>query len=69
LVSSHRRPEIAIYPDADKIGIGEHLPRWGRLRAFFRRDDARTKGGRAAARTRTFDAGENSVQDRRTAVA
>jgi uncharacterized cupin superfamily protein len=39
-LSSHGRPDIVVYPDADKIGVGERLPRGGGLRAFFRRDDA-----------------------------
>jgi uncharacterized cupin superfamily protein len=33
--SSSGRPDIVIYPDSDKIGIGERLPRGGGLRAFF----------------------------------
>jgi uncharacterized cupin superfamily protein len=39
-VSSHGRPDIVVYPDAGKIGVGERLPRGGGLRAFFRREDA-----------------------------
>lgn len=39
-VSSHGRPDVVIYPDADKIGVGERLPKGGGLRAFFKRDDA-----------------------------
>jgi uncharacterized cupin superfamily protein len=38
-VSSHGRPDVVVYPDADKIGVGERLPRGGGLRAFFRRAD------------------------------
>lgn len=38
-VSSHGRPDIVVYPDSDKIGVGERLPRGGGLRAFFRRAD------------------------------
>jgi uncharacterized cupin superfamily protein len=38
-VSSHGRPDIVVYPDSNKIGVGERLPRGGGLRAFFRRDD------------------------------
>ena len=38
-VSSSGRPDIVVYPDSDKIGVGERLPRGGGLRAFFRRDD------------------------------
>jgi len=36
-VSSHGRPDVVVYPDSDKIGVGERLPRGGGLRAFFRR--------------------------------
>jgi uncharacterized cupin superfamily protein len=39
-ISSHGRPDVVVYPDADKIGVGERLPRGGGLRAFFRREDA-----------------------------
>lgn len=39
-VSSHGRPDVVVYPDADKIGVGERLPNGGGLRAFFRRKDA-----------------------------
>jgi uncharacterized cupin superfamily protein len=39
-VSSHGRPDVVVYPDAGKIGVGERLPRGGGLRAFFRRGDA-----------------------------
>ena len=38
-VSSSGRPDIVVYPDADKIGVGERLPKGGGLRAFFRRGD------------------------------
>lgn len=38
-VSSHGRPDVIVYPDADKIGVGERLPQGGGLRAFFRRKD------------------------------
>jgi uncharacterized cupin superfamily protein len=38
-VSSHGRPDVVVYPDSDKIGVGERLPRGGGLRAFFKRDD------------------------------
>lgn len=36
-ISSHGRPDIVVYPDSDKIGVGERLPEGGGLRAFFRR--------------------------------
>jgi uncharacterized cupin superfamily protein len=39
-VSSHGRPDVVVYPDSDKIGVGERLPKGGGLRAFFRRSDA-----------------------------
>lgn len=38
-VSSHGRPDVVVYPDSDKIGVGERLPQGGGLRAFFKRDD------------------------------
>jgi len=37
-VSSHGRPDIVVYPDSGKIGVGERLPRGGGLRSFFPRD-------------------------------
>lgn len=39
-VSSHGRPDVVVYPDANKIGVGERLPKGGGLRAFFKGDDA-----------------------------
>lgn len=39
-VSSHGRPDVVMYPDSNKLGVGERLPRGDGLRAFFRRDDA-----------------------------
>lgn len=38
-ISSHGRPDVVVYPDSEKIGVGERLPRGGGLRAFFRRSD------------------------------
>ncbi len=38
-ISSHGRPDIVVYPDSDKLGVGERLPSGGGLRAFFRRAD------------------------------
>ncbi len=38
-ISSHGRPDVVVYPDSDKIGFGERLPRGGGMRAFFRRGD------------------------------
>jgi uncharacterized cupin superfamily protein len=39
-ISSHGRPDIVVYPDSDKLGVGERLPRGGGLRASFRRSDS-----------------------------
>jgi uncharacterized cupin superfamily protein len=39
-VSSHGRPDVVVYPDADKIGAAERLPRGGGLRLFFSRSQA-----------------------------
>ena len=39
-ISSHGRPDVVVYPDSDKIGVGERLPEGGGLRAFFRRGTA-----------------------------
>jgi uncharacterized cupin superfamily protein len=37
-LSSHGRPDVIVYPDSDKLGVGERLPHGGGLRAFFRRE-------------------------------
>jgi uncharacterized cupin superfamily protein len=37
-ISSHGRPDVIVYPDSDKLGVGERLPRGGGLRAFFPRE-------------------------------
>ncbi len=34
-ISSSGRPDVVVYPDAGKLGVGERLPRGGGLRAFF----------------------------------
>lgn len=39
-VSSSGRPDVVVYPDSGKVGVGERLPKGGGLRAFFRRGDA-----------------------------
>lgn len=39
-VSSNGRPDVIVYPDSDRIGVGERLPKGGGLRTFFRRGDA-----------------------------
>jgi uncharacterized cupin superfamily protein len=38
-ISSSGRPDVVVYPDSDKIGVGERLPWGGGLRAFFKRGD------------------------------
>jgi uncharacterized cupin superfamily protein len=38
-ISSSGRPDIIVYPDSDKIGVGERRPGGGGLRAFFRGAD------------------------------
>ncbi len=38
--SSYGRPDIVVYPDSNKVGVAERLPRGGGLREFFRRDAA-----------------------------
>ncbi len=39
-VSSHGHPDIVIYPDSNKLGIGLRRPRDDGLRRFFRLEDA-----------------------------
>ena len=34
-VSTHGEADIVIYPDSNKLGAAERLPRGGGLRAFF----------------------------------
>jgi uncharacterized cupin superfamily protein len=38
--STHGVPDIVLYPDSGKVGVGERLPRGGGLRQFFRLEDA-----------------------------
>jgi uncharacterized cupin superfamily protein len=38
-ISSSGRPDIVVYPDSDKVGAGERLPREDGAWAFFRRRD------------------------------
>ena len=38
-ISSHGRPDVVVYPDSNKLGVGERLPRGGGLRAYFHRED------------------------------
>ena len=37
-ISSSGRPDVVVYPDAGKLGVGERLPRGGGLRGFFPRE-------------------------------
>jgi uncharacterized cupin superfamily protein len=39
-ISSSGRPDVIVYPDSDKIGVGERLPKGGGLRGFFPREGA-----------------------------
>jgi uncharacterized cupin superfamily protein len=39
-LSSSGRPDVIVYPDSNKVGVGERLPRGGGLRAFFPADAA-----------------------------
>ena len=39
-LSTSGRPDVVVYPDSNKIGVGERRPRGGGLRAFFRREQA-----------------------------
>jgi uncharacterized cupin superfamily protein len=39
-ISSSGRPDVVVYPDSNKIGVGERLPSGGGLREFFRREGA-----------------------------
>jgi uncharacterized cupin superfamily protein len=39
-VSTHGEPDVVLYPDSDKVGVAERLPRGGGLRKFFRLADA-----------------------------
>lgn len=38
--STNGPPDIVVYPDSDKVGVGAQLPQGGRLRLLFRRGDA-----------------------------
>ena len=38
-VSSSGHPDVVVYPDSNKLGVGERLPRGGGLRAFFDMSD------------------------------
>ena len=38
-LSTHGDPDIVIYPDSEKLGVGERLPHGGGLRKFFRLSD------------------------------
>ena len=39
-ISSSGRPDVVVYPDSGKLGVGERLPHGGGLREFFRRETA-----------------------------
>jgi uncharacterized cupin superfamily protein len=39
-ISSSGRPDVVVYPDSGKIGVGERLPSGGGLREYFRREAA-----------------------------
>jgi uncharacterized cupin superfamily protein len=38
-LSSSGRPDVVVYPDSEKIGLGERLPRRDGFWAFFNRSD------------------------------
>jgi uncharacterized cupin superfamily protein len=38
-ISSHGRPDVVVYPDSEKIGVGERLPKGGGMRSFFHKVD------------------------------
>ena len=39
-ISSSGRPDVVVYPDSGKVGVGERLPKGGGLRGFFLQDNA-----------------------------
>lgn len=39
-ISSSGRPDVIVYPDSGKLGVGERLPKGGGLRGFFLQEDA-----------------------------
>ena len=39
-ISTNGEPDIVLYPDANKVGVGERRPHGGGLRKWFRLDDA-----------------------------
>lgn len=39
-ISSSGRPDVVVYPDSGKVGVGERLPKGGGLREFFLQDKA-----------------------------
>jgi uncharacterized cupin superfamily protein len=39
-ISTKAQADVVVYPDSDKIGIGASQPDGGRLRAYFRREQA-----------------------------
>ena len=38
-LSSSGRPDVVVYPDSEKVGLGERLPRKDGFWAFFNRSD------------------------------
>lgn len=51
-VSSHGRPDVVVYPDSDKIGVGERLPQGGRAAGLLqtRRRRRLLRGGAVSRR-------------------
>jgi uncharacterized cupin superfamily protein len=39
-ISSSGRPDVVVYPDSGKVGVGERLPKGGGLRGFFLQEHA-----------------------------
>ena len=39
-ISTHGEPDVVLYPDSGKVGVGERRPRGGGLRKWFRLDDS-----------------------------
>ena len=39
-LSSSGRTDVVVYPDANKLGVGERLPQGGGLRKFFKLEEA-----------------------------
>ena len=39
-ISSSGRPDVVVYPDSGKVGVGERLPKGGGMRGFFLQEEA-----------------------------